>query len=124
MERIGKKTSSQTINDISAKIQQSTDIDVENNKTYVINQPQTFYYTYQGEQYYFTANNAKFKIDSNGFITWYYGDWLDGFFRNGIWLDGVWHKGTFCRGNWMDGEWKTGNWYQGQINGSYSETHP
>lgn len=125
MERLGKKSSKETINNIVAKIKQpTTQVDVQDNKVYEVKESKTFYYTYQGEQYYFTASNAKFKINSDGFITWYNGDWEDGFFRNGVWLDGVWHNGTFCRGNWIDGKWIKGNWYQGQINGTHSEVHP
>lgn len=86
--------------------------------------PKTFYYMYDNNQYYFTASNAKFSISPLGKITWYYGDWIDGFFRNGTWIDGTWHDGTFCRGNWLDGIWISGNWYKGKIDGSYSENHP
>lgn len=86
--------------------------------------PETFYYNYDNDEYYFTAQNAKFEITINGEIKWYYGEWLDGFFRDGLWIDGHWHKGTFCRGNWLDGKWDSGDWYKGQINGSKSEQHP
>lgn len=86
--------------------------------------PQTFYYNYDNSEYYFTAKNAKFEININGEIIWYYGEWLDGFFRNGLWIDGHWHNGTFCRGNWLDGKWDNGQWFQGQINGSNSDKHP
>ena len=86
--------------------------------------PETFYYNYNNDEYYFTAQNAKFEITINGEIKWYYGEWLDGFFRDGLWIDGHWHKGTFCRGNWLDGKWDSGDWYEGQINGSKSEQHP
>lgn len=87
-------------------------------------EPKKFYYNYDNDQYYFTAKNAKFEITINGEIKWYYGEWLDGFFRDGLWIDGHWHNGTFCRGNWLDGQWDAGNWYEGEINGSKSEKHP
>lgn len=90
----------------------------------VNDQPQKFYYNYDNDEYYFTAKNAKFEVNINGQIIWYYGEWLDGFFRDGLWIDGHWHKGTFCRGNWLDGKWDEGQWYEGQINGTDSDKHP
>lgn len=105
--------------------------EVQENKKFVYDEvvevgdkPETFYYNHDNDEYYFTAKNAKFEITINGEIKWYYGEWLDGFFRDGLWIDGHWHKGTFCRGNWLDGKWDSGNWYEGQINGSKSEKHP
>lgn len=90
----------------------------------VENQPKKFYYMYDNDEYYFTAKNAKFEIDRTGKIIWFYGQWIDGFFRDGLWIDGVWHNGTFCRGNWLDGQWKNGNWFKGQIDGTDSIKHP
>ena len=97
---------------------------INNEKITVGEQPQTFYYMYDNDEYYFTASNAKFFIDELGNITWYYGDWINGFFRNGKWIDGTWHNGTFCRGNWIGGKWINGKWYQGQIDGTNSNKHP
>lgn len=86
--------------------------------------PHVFYYFYNNREYYFTAQNALFSIDINGYITWYYGDWIDGFFRNGTWVDGVWHDGTWCNGDWLGGDWINGTWYKGTIDGSPSNTNP
>ena len=66
----------------------------------------------------------EYKTDINGYITWYYGDWIDGFFRNGTWVDGVWHDGTWCNGDWLGGDWINGTWYKGTIDGSPSNTNP
>lgn len=83
-----------------------------------------FYYYYNNREYYFTAKNALFSVDINGYITWYYGDWIDGFFRNGTWIDGTWHSGTWCNGNWLGGTWIDGTWYKGNIDGTESRTSP
>ena len=114
-----------TVDNINNELQQKEQHQYINNEKIIVgDSPKTYYYLYDNDEYYFTAQNAKFSIDPFGKITWYYGQWIDGFFRDGLWIDGVWHDGTFCRGNWLDGQWKKGNWYKGKINGTFSKTHP